>query len=85
MLEVIAAEISRPVPVGVKLIDHDGALFSAMAVQVGLSIALEVQPAHHHSAGDWAFPYRRANDPALPFDFAWQPDVDGHQLQFMPL
>ena len=83
MLEVVAAKMCRPMPLRVELVDHHGALLSAVPVQVGLAVAVDVQAARDHSARHRPLPYRRTHEAALPLHLPGQPDVDGHQLQFM--
>ena len=37
-----------PMVVGLRLIHHHRALFAAVAAEVTLAVAVDVQPAHHH-------------------------------------
>jgi hypothetical protein len=44
VLEVISAEFALPIPIGFDLINHDGAVFAAMAFKIALGIAVEIKP-----------------------------------------
>ncbi len=46
--KVVAPEVASPVVVRLGLVDHDRAIFSAVAGEIALAIAVDVQPAHHH-------------------------------------
>ncbi len=72
-----AAEVLGPVPVGVELIDHDGALLAAMADEVGLLVPHKAEPAGPDPGGDGLLPDRGSNDTTAPLDVAGLADVDG--------
>ena len=52
--EVVAAELALPVAVGVELVDEDGALLAAVAGEIALAVAVDVQPAHPARPADRA-------------------------------
>ena len=54
-------------------------LVAAMAGEVPLSVAVDVQPAHHARAGDLRLPDAGMDRPALPDDVARQAYIDGKQ------
>jgi hypothetical protein len=67
-LEVVAAEVVLPVPVGLDLIDEHGALFAAVAVAVALPVTVDVEPTHHLRTLDGVFPDPGVHGVALPGD-----------------
>ena len=44
VLEFIATKVELPIPVCLDLINHNGALFTAVAFEIGLTIALQIKP-----------------------------------------
>jgi hypothetical protein len=48
--------------------------------EVALTIAVDVQLAHHPRPVDGRFPDPRVDGLAIPRDVAWEPDVDREQL-----
>ena len=86
ILEVWPLEELFPVPVGVELIHHDGAIFSAVSPQVALPIAIEVETARHDPAGDRPLEDSGVYYFALPGDIAREPDTDcDHCVHFVLL
>ncbi len=77
--EVVAAELGLPVPVRVDLVDEHGPVLPAVAGQVTLPVAVDVQSAHGHRAVDRLLPDRGADRAAAPFDVLRHADVDGEQ------
>ncbi len=75
ILKVMSLQLLLPVAIGVELIDHHGAVLSAVPCQISLSVAVEVQTPRHHPAGDRLLPDSRAHDFALPFDIARKTDI----------
>jgi len=64
--EVIAAQVAGPVLVGLDLIGHHGALLAAVALQVALAVAVEVQPPRHHRPAHRMLPHAGVHGLALP-------------------
>jgi hypothetical protein len=58
------------------LIDHDGAVFATMALEIALAIAIQIQSPSKDTMGYGAFPDCGADQLALPFDFARKADID---------
>ncbi len=58
------------------MVDHYGPVFPAMACEVSLAVAVEVQAARHDASRDGLLPDAGVYNFALPFDVTWQPDVD---------
>jgi hypothetical protein len=81
VLEVISAKLVLPVAVGFKLINHHGALFTAVALEISLAIAVQIQPSSKDASGDRAFPDRGADNFALPRNFTWKADIDGEKFR----
>jgi hypothetical protein len=79
VLEVVAAEFPLPIPIGVDLINHDGTLFTAVACEIALAVAVQIEPSSKHAPGDREFPDSRADCLALPRDFTWNSDIDGQK------
>ena len=72
VLEVVPLKVLLPVSVGVELIDHHCAMFSAMSLQVTLAIAIEIETARHQPSRHRLLPDSGANHLALPLDVARQ-------------
>ena len=64
--EVVAAEHLRPVLVGRPVVDVDGAMLAAVADQVGLAVAVDVQAAHAPPARHRRLEDRRPHRAAPP-------------------
>jgi hypothetical protein len=75
VLRVVPLKMLLPVAIGVELIDHYGAVLSAVSCEVALSITIEIETARHYPAGYRLFPYGRSDDSALPFDVARKADI----------
>ncbi len=73
--EIGAAEVSGPVSVGLELTDHDGTVFAAMALEVGLLITRDVQLTGSDPWDDGFLPDRGSNGLAAPLDVAGLADV----------
>jgi hypothetical protein len=80
VLEVISAEFAFPIPIGFELIDHNRTVFTAMAFEIALGIAVQIEPSSKDTPGDGAFPDRCAHDFALPCNLVWQADVNGQKF-----
>ena len=81
VLEVISAELALPIPIGFELINHNGTMFTAVAFEIGLAIAVQIEPSSKDPPGDRAFPDRGADDFALPRDFTWKAHIDGQKFR----
>ena len=68
-------EIAHPVE-EVTIAGNLGAMLSAVADQVSLPIAIEIEPARHAPARHGALPYRRVNRATLPSDVLRKTDVN---------
>jgi hypothetical protein len=66
-------------PIGVDLIDKDGPVLAAVANQVPLAVAVNVEPPHHVSALHGRFPNGGVDGLTSPRDVAWQADVNRNQ------
>src|SRR5262249_44705378 len=64
-----------PVAMRLDLIDVDGTLLTAMAGEVTLAVAIQVQPANLAAAGHRILPDSGVHDAALPFDVARKSDI----------
>jgi hypothetical protein len=73
--KVIPSEKVFPVVIGVHLINKNGTLLSTMAGEVALSIAIDIELAHHSSSRDWRFPDRCTDSLAVPCHVAWKTDI----------
>jgi hypothetical protein len=76
MNEVRPAKMIGPVTVRIELVDHEGALLAAVARQVGLSIANQIEPTREDAPFDGLFPDRGADGFSSPRHVARQPDID---------
>ena len=77
--EVVSAELALPVAVGVDLVDEDGALLAAVARQVALAVAVDVELAHAAGAGDRVLEDAGEDGLPLPGHVLRHADVDGQQ------
>ena len=84
--EVVATQLCLPIAIGIDLIDEDGPLLAAVAGQIPLPVAVDIEPAHHAPALDRCLPNAGVNGLASPDDFARQADVDRKQAcrHFIP-
>jgi hypothetical protein len=76
VLEVVPAEDVLPISIGVELICHHGAVFTTMALEIPLAIAIQIQSPGKDTVGHGTFRDGGTNYLALPFDFARKADVD---------
>jgi hypothetical protein len=79
--QVGAPEKLAPIVIRLGLIDHHGPLFAAVAAEVTLSVAVDVQPAHHHRAGNRVFVDAGVHGLPAPSHIGWHSDIDGDQLR----
>ncbi len=79
--EVLSTQLILPVAIGVDLIDEHGPVLAAVARQVPLSVAVDVESAHHARPFDRRLPNGGVDGLALPRDVARQTDVDGKQAR----
>src|SRR5579863_5228107 len=77
--EVASRQLLLPIAVGIDLIDKHGATLAAMAGQIPLSVAIDIEPTRHARAVDPCLPNGGMNRLALPGDIARQTDVDRKQ------
>jgi len=81
VLEVISAEFALPIAVGFELINHNGTMFTPVALEIALAIAVQIEPSSKDAPGERAFPDGGADDLPLPRDFAWKAHVDGQKFR----
>ncbi|MGA8194274.1 MAG: hypothetical protein WB902_12975, partial [Acetobacteraceae bacterium] len=62
--EIRPSKIARPVAVGIELVDHKRTLLAAMAAEVALAVAIEIQPAGENPSRHRRLPDRRPDSPA---------------------
>ena len=74
--EVCSAKIAGPVPVGIKLINQQRSLLAAMAAEVALTVAIEIEPAGENPPSHWRFPNRRPDSPAPPCHVLRKSDIN---------
>jgi hypothetical protein len=74
--KVITSEKIFPVVIGVHLINKNGALLPTMAGEVALSIAIDIELAHHPSSRDWRFPDRCTDSLTIPCHVARETDIN---------
>jgi hypothetical protein len=79
VLEVISAKLALPIPVGLDLINHNGAVLTAVASEIGLAIALQIEPSSENALSDRSLPDRGANEFSLPHYLTWKTHIDGKQ------
>jgi hypothetical protein len=73
--EVGPLQLLLPMTIGFDLVDEDRALLAAMAGQVALAVAIEVQPADATAARHRIFPDAGVNGTAVPLDIARKSDI----------
>ena len=73
--QVVAREERRPVVVGLGLIHHDGALFTAVPGKVALTVAVDIEPAHHDGPFHGLLPDAGAHRLVLPLHVFGHTDV----------
>src|SRR4051794_34673721 len=69
----------RPVRIAFQLVDEDGAMLSAVAGEVALPIAVEIEPARHARAHHGAVPYGGVDRATLPRDVVRKTDINRQQ------
>ena len=74
--EIRPPKIARPIPVGIELVHHDRTLLAAMALEVPLAVAIEIQLAGDNPPHDRVLPDRRPDSPAPPRDVLRKSDID---------
>ncbi len=74
--EIRPPKIVRPVAVGVELVDHDRTLLAAMAAEVPLAVAIEIEPAGENPPRHRRLPDPRPDGPALPRDVLGKSDIN---------
>ncbi len=77
--EVVPVELLAPITVRVELIHVHGALLAAVAREIALAVAVDVQPSDQTRTLHWFLPDPREDGPPLPADLSWHPDVDRHK------
>src|SRR5262249_54019145 len=77
--EVAASQLLLPVPIGLDLVGEDRALLAAVAAEVTLPVALDVESPDAATTRDRILPDAGVHGPPAPFDVARQTDVDGEQ------
>jgi hypothetical protein len=77
--QVGPGQLAGPVVVGLELVDEDGALLAAVAGQVALPVAGQVEAADPAAAGKRVLPDTGVHGAAVPRDVARQTDVDRQQ------
>src|SRR5262249_7564401 len=81
VLEAVEAEELLPAPVRVGLVHQYGAPLTTVPGQVAVSVAVDVQAAHHPRAVDRLLPDAGVHGPAVPRDVLRHPDVDGEKAR----
>src|SRR3954471_2000521 len=77
--EVVSSQMAQPVAIGIHLIDKYCPAFAAMAIQVTLSVAVNVEPAHHARTFNRRLPNSGVHGLALPGNVARQAHIDRKQ------
>ena len=62
--------------IGIHLVHKNGAVFSAMTVQIALCIAIDVEPPNQEASLHWSLPHGRVDGLPAPRDLAGMPYVD---------
>jgi hypothetical protein len=60
----------------IHLVDKNGAVFSAMTVQIALRVPIDVEPPNQAAVQHWGLPHRRADGLPAPGDLARLTHVD---------
>ncbi len=74
--EVVSSQLVLPIPIGIHLIDKYRPAFAAVAGQVPLSVAVDVEPAHHARTLNRRLPDGGMDGLALPVNVARQAHID---------
>jgi hypothetical protein len=77
--EVVSAELSFPVPLGVDLIDEHGPLFAAVAGQIALAVTVDIELAHAARADDGVLEDAGEDGLPLPGHVLRHADVHGDE------
>ena len=75
VLEVVTAEPPSPEFVGLALVDKHSANFAAMAVEIALPVAVDVQLADHLRPLDGILEDSRVDGPAVPGNVLRHSDI----------
>src|SRR4051794_32622682 len=78
-LQVVAVQVVPPVVIRLGLVNHDGALLPAVPGEVTLTVAVNVEPAHHHGSLHRGLPDTCVNRLAAPRHILGHSDVHRHQ------
>src|ERR1700731_4435492 len=79
--EVAAAKPALPIAIGSDLINEDGPMLAAMARQISLTIAVDVEPSHHAPAWNRRLPDGGVDRLSSPPDIARQTHVERKQAR----
>jgi hypothetical protein len=60
----------------IDLVDKNGAVFSAMTVQIALRVAIDIEPPNQASSLYWRLPHGCVDGLPAPRDLAGKPYVD---------
>ena len=77
MREIAAAQPFFPVAMRLDLVDEDRALLTAVAAEIALAIAIDVEPPDLATALHRLLPDAGVHRPSTPLDVAGKPDADG--------
>jgi hypothetical protein len=77
--EIIALKEMLPVVVRIHLVYEHGTLLPTVTGEIGLCIAVDVQPAHHPSILNGKLPDRCSHSCAVPCDLARKTDIEREQ------
>jgi hypothetical protein len=81
--EVVAAKLGLPIAVRIDLINKDRAMLAAMALQIALTIPVDVDPPHHSTALHRRFPDSGMDSFTLPRDVAREPNINREQARHL--
>jgi hypothetical protein len=73
--KIAAAQKVLPVMVRIHLVDEYGAMLPAVAGEISLRIAIDIELAHHSPARNRRFPDRGSDGLAVPCHVAWKTDI----------
>jgi hypothetical protein len=59
-------------------------MLTAVAFEIALGVAVQIEPSSKDTPGHGAFPDRGAHDFALPCNLMWQADVNGQKFWHGP-
>src|SRR5947209_4361206 len=75
MAEIASAEMTLPIPVGVQLVHHHGAMLAAMTGKVSLSVTVDIQAPYGKPSSNRHLPDRRIHRLPAPFNVTWKTNV----------